>query len=577
MRNLGGIFREITVVDFEFQQPDGERPRPICMVAHELVSGRVHRLFGDELRRLPGAPYPVDRGAVVVTYYGSAEAGCHLALGWPTPAWHLDLYPEFRLQTNGIDLPNGRGLLGALNYYGLDSMEVAFKEAMRQLAIRGEPYSADESEALLRYCESDVDGLARLLRAMDAALDIDRALLRGRYMTAAAHIERNGVPIDTEMLTTLRTSWDDIKGDLIAAVDQDYGIYVDGSFKAERFAEWLAKKEIPWPLTEQGRLALDDQTFKDAANAYPAVAPLRELRHALSQLRLEDLAVGRDGRNRVMLSAFASKTARNAPSNTRFIFGPSVWTRSLIKPPPGRAIAYIDWSMQEFGAAAALSGDERMMAAYRSGDPYLAFAKMVGAVPADATKSSHKRERELYKQTVLATGYGMGAVSLAAKLGISPALAKTLLDKHRSAFPTYWEWSDAALNHGLLLGYIFTVFGWKVNVGPDVNPRSLRNFPVQGNGAEMLRLACIFAVERGVTVLAPVHDALLIEAPIADIEEMVARTQKAMEDASAAVLSGFRLRTDVKVFAAPDRYSDERGTAMWNHVMALLKTKGRIP
>src|SRR6476659_9940813 len=121
------------------------------------------------------------------------------------------------------------------------------------------------------------------------------------------------------------------------------------------------------------------------ARAHPAVASLRELRSALSDLRLNDLAVGGDGRNRTILSAFRARTGRNQPSNSRFIFGPAVWLRSLIKPPPGHAVAYVDWSQQEFGIAAALSGDHNMQAAYQSGDPYLAFAKQAGAVPADAT------------------------------------------------------------------------------------------------------------------------------------------------------------------------------------------------
>jgi len=56
-----------------------------------------------------------------------------------------------------------------------------------------------------------------------------------------------------------------------------------------------------------------------------------------------------------------------------------------------------------------------------------------------------------------------------------------------------------------------TVFGWRVYVGPRANPRSLTNFPMQANGAEMLRLACCLATERGVAVCAPVHDALLLE------------------------------------------------------------------
>ena len=86
--------------------------------------------------------------------------------------------------------------------------------------------------------------------------------------------------------------------------------------------------------------------------------PLRELRTSLSQMRLNDLAVGPDGRNRALLSAFRSRTGRNQPSNSTFIFGPAVWLRGLIKPEPGNALAYIDWSQQEFGIAAALSGDD---------------------------------------------------------------------------------------------------------------------------------------------------------------------------------------------------------------------------
>ena len=89
------------------------------------------------------------------------------------------------------------------------------------------------------------------------------------------------------------------------------------------------------------------------AKVYPQVAPIRVLRYALSQMRLSDLEIGIDGRNRTILSTFRSRTGRNQPSNTRFIFGPAVWLRGLIRPEPGFGLAYIDWSQQEFGIAAA--------------------------------------------------------------------------------------------------------------------------------------------------------------------------------------------------------------------------------
>ena len=97
----------------------------------------------------------------------------------------------------------------------------------------------------------------------------------------------------------------------------------------------------------------------------------------------------------------------------RFIFGPAVWLRSLIKPSPGFGLAYIDWAQQEFGIAAALSKDNLMIEAYLSGDPYLEFGKQAGIVPSHATKESHRVQREQFKACVLAVQYGMGAKSLA--------------------------------------------------------------------------------------------------------------------------------------------------------------------
>ena len=93
---------------------------------------------------------------------------------------------------------------------------------------------------------------------------------------------------------------------------------------------------------------------------------------------------------------------------------------------------------------------------------------------------------------------------------------------------------------------------------------------MQANGAEMLRLACLCLAKEGIRVVAPVHDALLIEAPLAELDEAVARTQAIMKSASAQVLNGFELNSDAKVVRYPDRYMDPRGAGMWNTVMGLL-------
>jgi DNA polymerase I len=566
-------FREVVAIDFEFIATAGNRPIPVCLVAYELRSGRRFRVWQDELGQAP--PYATGADVLLIAYYASAELGCYRVLGWPMPQRILDLFTEFRAITNGLTTPAGNGLLGALAYFGLDGIGAAEKDDMRALILGGGPWSEADRTAILNYCAGDVDALQRLVPAMMPKIDLPRALLRGRYMAAAAAMEHAGTPIDVETLELFRARWTDIQDELIAEIDAAYGVFEGRTFKTERFAVWLGKNNIPWPMLESGNLDLSDDTFRQQARAYPAISPLRELRSSLSDLRLNDLAVGTDGRNRTILSAFRSRTGRNQPSNTKFIFGPAVWLRGLIKPPPGHVIAYIDWSQQEIGIAAALSGDEAMQEAYRSGDCYLAFAKQAGAVPQDATKATHSAPRELFKQCMLAVQYGMEWESLALRIAQPGIVARDLLRAHRQTYRRFWQWSDAAVDQAHLLGVIHTVFGWPVRIDERANPRSLRNFPMQANGAEMLRIACCLATERGIEVCAPVHDAILICATLDRIDADIVAMRAAMAEASRFVLAGFELNTEVKIVYWPERYMDPRGRQMWDKVCSLTMRTGR--
>ena len=182
-------------------------------------------------------------------------------------------------------------------------------------------------------------------------------------------------------------------------------------------------------------------------------------------------------------------------------------------------------------------------------------------------RNTHKDVRELFKQCVLGVQYGMGEKTLAVRTKTSDLTARELLRAHRRTFSTFWEWSDAALDQAMLHNFLTAAMGWTIHVGADANPRSLRNFPMQANGAEMLRLACCFATERGVEVCAPVHDALLIHAPLDRLEDDIRTTQAAMAEASRIILKGFELGTDVRRTRYPDHYMDEnRGHKMWDKV-----------
>ena len=87
----------------------------------------------------------------------------------------------------------------------------------------------------------------------------------------------------------------------------------------------------------------------------------------------------------------------------------------------------------------------------------------------------------------------------------------------------------------------------------------------------MLRFAAGFICDAGIMLDATIHDAVLIEAAFGDIDPAVDQARRAMGRASALVLYGFELRTDVEVIRWPDRYRDVRGAAFFDELMNRLE------
>ena len=105
---------------------------------------------------------------------------------------------------------------------------------------------------------------------------------------------------------------------------------------------------------------------------------------------------------------------------------------------------------------------------------------------------------------------------------------------------------------------------------PTANPRTLRNFPIQSAGGEILHVACVLAERRDIRIVAPVHDAIMAEAPADQAEDLSAALDRVMRDAAALVLRGYELPTDIQMILPGQRYYDERGEAMWNTVSKLV-------
>ena len=382
-------YRGIVCWDFEFRLDADHRPAPVCATFLELRSGRRVELWG-ELGAQP--PFPTDRDWLWVSYHASAETECHLILGWSIPETILDIEAEFRCETTNYPVEGGKGLPGAMCRYGLRWSDMLEKPEMIKLILRGEPYTAAERSRIVEYNWLDTDGLAALLpRILPDILARPNgwalALVRGYYSGhCIARMEHTGISLDVETYNRLDRHWDDIRARLVAQYDPQYGVYDGLRFVTERFAAYLVREDIPWPTHQSGELDLRDETFKQMGELYRQVEPLRQLRHTMAKLRLNSIVLGADGRNRCLLGQFVASTGRNAHQASKFVFGPSRWLRGLIKPTRGRTLAYLDWKAQEFVIAAALSGDQHMLDAISSGDPYIWFSKMAKLAPEWATK-----------------------------------------------------------------------------------------------------------------------------------------------------------------------------------------------
>ena len=514
---------------------------------------------------------------MLVAYNASAELICFLQLGWSLPSNILDLYAEHRVETNGRKLLTDNSLLGALTLRGLSHIDAGGKEAMREL-IRSKEWLSDfspqERRATLDYCWTDIVALEALLPRIP--IDLPFALLRGRYQAAVARMTRTGVPIDVGLFRRLSGTWDRLRLDLITSLDAKFGVYENGHRRYRLIEQWLDRIGLrnSWPQTTTGLRKLDEETLIEQAALRPDLPELqlfRELDATLHKMRLTDLAVGEDGRNRTMLGAYVTITGRNAPKASEFIFGPATWMRGLIKPPEGFGICYLDYKAQEVAIAAALSRDACLAEHYATGDIYWSFAVAAGL----AGRGEKDAVRDMVKVLFLAIGYGMGFRTLARRAGVSEAEAKELLAMHARLYPDFARWREDIVDRALLNGWLRTPLGWRRFVSPDAPIPQLMNWPVQSRGADVMRAVCIAATEAGIELGAPVHDGFLIVSPLERIEEDRGRMREIMKRAGEVVTGGLAIRVDDKTVRWPDRYMDKRGLAMWDKVLALLQENER--
>lgn len=593
-------FRGVVVVDFEYEVADGDLPVVLCLVAFVLNEKLEHirtiRIWRGDFGMAP--PFDIGPDMLVVGYSLWAEMTCFLTLGWKFPVHLFDLHTAYLAVSNVLlsyspdeirKKPRKR-LPDACRAYGIEGWENIDKGTIAKDIGEGR-WREHGHEAVFSYCEEDVRMSTVLLRRQLLGwqrfdpVDVARVLYWSEYSAkAVACIQAKGMPIDVPLWNLVQENKAAVVHGLLRRFDPSYGdaepIYTpDGHWSERQFEQWLMRAGVTvWPRLESGRIELEGDAFRLMYHAHPAIEGLHALRDSLGVITRARIPIGRDQRNRPSLFPFGTATGRNAQSKS--LYNAHASMRSFMVFPRDSIGLYLDWRTQEIGVAAAYSGDSALADAYGSGDVYHALAKLCG-LTSDTNiqrwKKECKSQRQQMKSLQLGINYGMGVKSLARGLNRHPLIASEVIILHQRQYPRYWEWRAEMVQRAMLERRMESEFdGWPLHLSTSPNQRTLYNFPMQGGGSAMLRLAACRLCEAGLVPDMLVHDGILLEV---QNQQQVEQAMDIMRRAGTEVCGGLEIGVDVdQRLENGARYRDGRPVAktMWATVMNALQEIGAI-
>ncbi len=580
MNTIFKNFKNVVVYDYEFKAISGNPPEPVCVVYKELHSDKIIKQW------LVGGgstcPFPVHE-TLFIAHYCNAEVSCDIALGYEKPRYIWDTFVEEKKLLNG-KLKQGYGLVDTALRYGITGvMDKNKKDYWRDTVINNYPnYSDEDKTGIIDYCLEDVLLTEKLFLKQSAALEkldsnfkrvLQQALFHGRSMAITAQIEANGIPLNNDLYNDLDKYYDDVRRQEIDELQKVFDVYELGKFNHKKFEAALAKENLlnRWPKSAAGRLKTDDRTIYRFQEVNEKIMQFRNSKFIIESRTLKGFNVGKDGRSRAPLNLFGQITGRTNVSTAINPFGAPRRMRTIIGTDKEHILVYADWKSQEAVIQAYLSQDQEMIKAISSGDIYLHTAKKVGAVPAAAKRKDYEKERELYKQSFLAIGYGQTAYGLKDKLGISLPKATFIHAQIIKTYNVFQEWTKQITAKAMQRGYFLTKYGWKYWLSDREvqNPRRLLNWPIQSHGSEILRRAMIDLDEEGFEISMIVHDAVLIHMKRKGCAARLRKLKSIMSAAAAKVILS-PIPVDLKIIRASftqDGEHKERWNALYQKLV----------
>jgi hypothetical protein len=385
---------------------------------------------------------------------------------------------------------------------------------------------------------ADGDQKRLRLAVNEALISPDKASFRLDVVNNCHKRFDRGIPIFKTLLDEHKMALIDKRDKLDMTLMPDI-VDTKGRIVQERLNKVLPRHVYNlWPKNTKGELSTERSVLVGLDNPY--AKHLLALKELVSGKILFEIEVDDAGRHRSWPNPFGTATGREKPCGWSYVYLPKVY-RSIIQPKQGYAIATIDFQQQEPAILACFANDTAAMDVYTKGDLYQHCIE-------DGPWASLSREQ--VKEVIISYIYGATPHALLRRFNIPTSATSPCLKYLKEIFSIQTKWLNNYAHDAYQSGSV-SCLDWHMQVSPQTRITSLKNWPIQATGADILRRSCLSLAAAKIPVVGAIHDSIIVEVPITNYAATFDFVGKIMADASAEVLGGFRLKTKVEYEAFP--------------------------
>ena len=369
-----------------------------------------------------------------------------------------------------------------------------------------------------------------------------------------ARMEKAGFLVDrkaiTDFGTALSVEIDRLTGEIYSLCGTEFNIN-----SPKQLGEVLfGKLGLPAPKKTKTGYSTNAEVLEKLRPANPAVGKILEYRE-LSKLKstyTDGLlkVIGPDGRIHTSFQMTVTATGRLSSTEPnlqnipiRRELGGEI--RKMFVAPPGMVLVDADYSQIELRILAAISRDEAMTRAFKTGvDIHRATAAgVLGISPEEVTHEERSRAKAVNFGIV----YGISAFSLSEDIHVSVAQARDYINAYMARYRGVADYMERTVREARESGAAVTLYGRRRPLpelaSSNFNLRSFgervaRNMPIQGTAADIMKLAMIRVdsalrqADLGAQLLLQVHDELIVQCPEGAREQVAEILKKEMEGAA---------------------------------------------